>query len=143
MKCPVCHGSGWVQKRFLLFFTRRVRCQHCSDTGDHPRRASSRDRDTWSTRDDDRVIGFGSSRIDSGTSASRDDDRFAVGSGGRSGGAGGGASWDSAAGAVAPVIVDPFAEAGSPAEAEAASEDGASASDDSGSSADESGGTSY
>jgi hypothetical protein len=57
------------------------------------------DRDSWWTR-----------RDGPGTSASRvaDDDRFEVGSGGRSGGGGASASWDAPADS-APVIVDPFA----------------------------------
>jgi hypothetical protein len=70
------------------------------------------------------------------------DDRFDVGDGGRSGGAGGGASW----GDEPPVIVDPFAAESTTASDAASSDAGWSAdsggtSSDSGSGSD--GGTSY
>lgn len=57
------------------------------------------DRDSWLTR-----------RDGPSTSESRvADERFDVGSGGRSGGGGASASWDAVPADSAPVIVDPFA----------------------------------
>jgi hypothetical protein len=140
MICPVCHGSGRVQKPFLLIFTRRARCARCLGTGEDPPRFAERPRSTPGLmRDDEPFDRFGSSTVES---RERDDDAFTVGSGGRSGGGGGGASWDADAGA--PVIVDPFS-AGSAAVGTAAAADAvdSNAADDISSSGDSGSGTSY
>ena len=115
MICPECNGAGRVRKRFLLFFTRRARCAKCLGTGEFPPRV--RDVVRYGTRnrdDDDRwpAATYGSTTSDS---RPREDDRFEVGSGGRSGGGGGGASWGGGGGSDAPVIADPFASGGASA----------------------------
>jgi hypothetical protein len=111
MICPDCDGSGRIRKRFLIFFTRRARCPKCAGTGEFPPapvrdvvRYRTRYRDV--DRDDWPASTTAGSRSDS---LARDDDRFEVGSGGRSGGGGASASWDEASSDKAPVIVDPFA----------------------------------
>ena len=146
MICPECNGAGRVRKRFLLFFTRRARCAKCLGTGEFPPavrevvRYRTRDRD-----DDDRdrwaAPSYGSTTSDS---RPRDDDRFEVGSGGRSGGGGGGASWGGSGGAEPPVIADPFSSGGSAIAADAVSSDSSSSTSDSSSSSSSSdSGTSY
>ena len=106
MRCPVCDGSGRARKRFLLFFTRRAKCARCLGTGVYPPRPIEQVRSVPGFRDDEPRVGFGS-----GTTGSRDrGDDFLVGSGGRSGGGGSGASWGSTPESDAPVIVDPFTD---------------------------------
>src|SRR5215831_11625645 len=95
MICPDCDGSGLIRTRFLIFFTRRARCRKCLGTGEFPPpRVGEVARYQTRYRDDDRddwpaSTTFGSSNA----SRPRDDDRFEVGSGGRSGGGGASASW--------------------------------------------------
>jgi hypothetical protein len=147
MICPECNGLGVVRKRFLLFFTRRARCRKCLGTGEFPPpvRAMAGYGRSYRDDDDDRwpVTRVESTRTDV---AARDDsgapadDRFEVGSGGRSGGGGAGASWDGPEAKDAPVIADPFASEGSSIVAaavavEAISSDSSSSTDDSSSSA--------
>jgi hypothetical protein len=105
MICPDCDGSGRIRKRLLIFFTRRAHCPNCLGTGEFPPPGREVVRDRTRDRDDDRwpAASYGSTASDSHP---REDDRFEVGSGGRSGGGGGGASWG---GSDAPVIADPFA----------------------------------
>ncbi len=116
MICPECNGLGVVPKRFLLFFTRRARCRKCLGTGEFPPPVRTV---VGSYRDDDddrwRVVRDESSRTD--LSAREDSttpaaERFDVGTGGRSGGAGAGASWDGPESKDAPVIANPFASEG-------------------------------
>ncbi len=150
MICPECNGLGVVRKRFLLFFTRRARCRKCLGTGEFPppvrtmagygRSYRDDDDDRWpaarveSTRTD---LG---AQDDSGASAA---ERFDVGSGGRSGGGGAGASWDGPESSDAPVIANPFAPGGSSiataaaaaVAVEAIASDSSSSTDDSSSSA--------
>lgn len=112
MTCPECHGTGRIRKRFLLFFTRRARCPKCFGTGEFPPPVVPVPRHRTYVGDDDRdrwpvpstPLGTSSSAESSGR-----DERFEVGSGGRSGGAGASASWDDASTAEPPVIADPFA----------------------------------
>jgi hypothetical protein len=111
MICPDCGGDGRIPKRFLIFFTRRARCPKCLGTGEFPppdvrevvryrTRYRDVDRDRWSTP------GYLSP---SSEPRAPGEERFDVGSGGRSGGGGASASWGDAAGDNAPVIADPFA----------------------------------
>ena len=113
MICPDCGGEGRIRKRFLIFFTRRARCPKCLGTGEFPppervrdvvryrtRYRDVDDRDRWSTP---AYIPTPAER------PARDDERFEVGSGGRSGGGGAAASWGDASSDTAPVIADPFA----------------------------------
>jgi hypothetical protein len=117
MTCPECGGSGRVRKRFLIFFTRSVRCRKCLGSGEFPPPVAHRNRYMRLVRDEDRdqwastgaAMGAIASRLgDSPQRDAADNDAFEVGSGGRSGGGGGGASWGDAADGNAPVIVDPF-----------------------------------
>ena len=116
MICPECDGAGRVRRRFLFFFTRHARCRKCLGTGVFP--PPARDAVRYPSRyrddDDDRwpAASYGSTASDP---RPRNDDRFEVGSGGRSGGGGGGASWGESTGSDAPVIADPFAASGSSA----------------------------
>jgi hypothetical protein len=144
MICPECGGSGRVRKRFLIFFTRSVRCRKCLGSGEFPPPVAHRNRYMRLVRDEDRdqwastgaAMGAIASRLED--SLQRDaagNDAFEVGSGGRSGGGGGGASWGDAADGNAPVIVDPFdarsaAVGGAIAAAALASADAASSSAD-------------
>ncbi len=142
MICPACGGSGRVRKRFLLFFTRRARCAQCLGTGEFPPPMVEQARYAPGfIRDDDPF-----DRRSSIDTSSRDrEDRFEVGSGGRSGGGGGGASWGDASDKDAPVIADPFggdsSSVGSAIAADAVDSDSRSSSGDSSSTGD--GGTSY
>ena len=121
MKCPRCHGRGTIARRFW-FITWESPCPRCGVRSD----------DDFRSRTDD---SYSSSSIVTPSHDSRDE-RFEVGDGGRSGGAGGGASW----GDEAPVIVDPFAaETATASDAAAADADGSA--DSGGSSSD--GGTAY
>ena len=146
MICPECNGVGRVRRRFLLFFTRRVRCPRCFGTGEFP--PPVREVVRYRDDDDDRwpVASYGSTRTNSGA---RDDERFDVGSGGRSGGGGGGASWGASEGSAAPVIVDPFSSGGSSIVGSAVADDAissdssSSTSDSSSSSSSCDSGTSY
>jgi hypothetical protein len=112
MICPDCGGEGRIRKRFLIFFTRRAQCPKCLGTGEFPPPARVRDVVRYQTRyrdvDRDRWSTPGYIPPPSDMRA-RDDDRFEVGSGGRSGGAGASASWGDAPADAAPVIADPFA----------------------------------
>jgi hypothetical protein len=148
MICPDCQGSGRIRKRFLIFFTRNAQCRRCLGTGTYPpafrpqvrltRTPGGRnwDDDQWPTSPT-----FGSTSA----SATQDRDSFEVGSGGRSGGGGATASWDTP-GEAPPVIADPFS-GGSSAVTGAASADAAdsTASSDPSSASESSdgGGTSY
>jgi hypothetical protein len=168
MTCPDCDGRGRIRKRFLFFFKRWARCRMCLGTGVFPppvvdRSAGRRlrlrdddDDDTWAAR------GYGAGAIAGRDWTPRDadarapDDRFEVGSGGRSGGGGATASWGDG-GDNAPVIVDPFAAeaavggviaAEAADAADAGSSSGSSSADDGdtasgGSDASSDGGTSY
>jgi len=143
MTCPECEGSGRVPKRFLIFFTRSVRCRKCLGSGEFPPPVAHRNRYMRYIRDEDRdawfTTGVGAGAIESLDSSARGArdavDTFEVGSGGRSGGAGGGASWGDPSDGAAPVIVDPFAaESGAVAgamAAEAADADAGGSSSDS------------
>jgi len=150
MICPDCDGSGRIRKRFLIFFTRRARCPKCLGTGEYPpprevvryrtRYVDDDDRDRWA------APSVGSTTSDSRT---RDDERFDVGSGGRSGGGGGGASWGGSGGSEPPVIADPFSSGGSSIVGSAiaadavSSDSSSSSSDSSASSSGSNSGTSY
>jgi len=151
MMCPDCDGSGRIRKRFLIFFTRRARCPKCLGTGEFPppirevvgyrtRYRDDDDRDRWA------APSYGSTASDS---RPREDDRFEVGSGGRSGGGGGGASWGGSGGSEPLVIADPFSSGGSSIvgsaiAADAVSSDSSSSQGDSSSSSSSSdSGTSY
>src|SRR6185295_14911038 len=106
MTCPDCDGRGRVRKRFLLFFKRWARCRKCLGTGVFPPPAVVRSvpplRDD--DDDDDDRGAWAARAYGAGTIAGRDwtprdadpppaDERFEVGSGGRSGGGGATASW--------------------------------------------------
>jgi len=145
MICPDCDGSGRIRRRFLILFTRRARCPKCLGTGEFPppvrevvRYRDDDDRDRWPTP------GYGST---TSNSRPRGDERFDVGSGGRSGGGGGGASWGGSGGSDAPLIADPFASDSSSAVSSAmaadAADSGSSSSDSSSSSSSDDSGTSY
>ncbi len=145
MICPVCNGSGRVRKRFLLFFTRRARCANCLGTGEFPPPIVDQVRYAPSYVRDDDPFDLRSS-ID--TSSRERDDRFEVGSGGRSGGGGGGASWGDASDKDAPVIANPFGSdsssvSGAVAADTADSDSGSSSGDSSSSSSTDDSGTSY
>ena len=119
MICPECNGSGRVRTRFLLFFTRGVRCRKCLGSGEFPPPVAHRNRYMRYVRDEDRDAWESTTGVGMGVIASRLEesperdtvrsDAFDVGSGGRSGGAGATASWDDPSSDEAPVIVDPFA----------------------------------
>ena len=136
MICPDCGGEGRIRKRFLIFFTRRAQCPKCLGTGEFPPPARVRDVVRYQTRyrdvDRDRWSTPGYIPPSSDVRA-RDNERFEVGSGGRSGGGGASASWGEASGDNAPVIADPFAGdssgATSAAVAESASVDSSGDSD--------------
>jgi hypothetical protein len=109
MICPDCGGEGRILKRFLFFFTRRARCRTCLGSGEFPppgdvvryrTRDRDDDRDTW------RTPGYIPPSSDARAPG---EERFDVGSGGRSGGGGASASWGDAPADGAPVIADPFA----------------------------------
>ena len=140
MICPACGGSGRVRKRFLLFFTRRARCAQCLGTGEFPPPMVEQARYAPGfIRDDDPF-----DRRSSIDSSSRDrEDRFEVGSGGRSGGGGGGASWGDASDKDAPVIADPFGSDSSSAGSAIAADAADSGSSDAGRSSSDDGGTAY
>jgi hypothetical protein len=147
MICPDCDGSGRIRKRFLIFFTRRARCRQCLGTGQFPPPVGDVVGYRTRYRDDDDRDTLAAPSYGSSTSSSsvRDDDRFEVGSGGRSGGGGASASWgDAASPDAAPVIVDPFASESSPVGSAIAADAVDSGSSDSSSSSDASdSGTSY
>jgi hypothetical protein len=118
MICPDCDGSGRIRKRFLIFFTRRATCRKCLGTGEFPPRVGEVVRDRTLYRDDDRDEWPASTTLGSSSAPRpRDDDRFEVGSGGRSGGGGASASWGDSSSDKAPVIADPFAGESSSARA--------------------------
>jgi hypothetical protein len=113
MICPECNGVGFVRKRFLLFFTRRARCRKCLGTGEFPPpvRTAVGYGTPYRDNDDDRwPVSVARDDVTTTTdSGAREAERFDVGSGGRSGGAGASASWGDSERSDAPVIADPFA----------------------------------
>jgi hypothetical protein len=123
MKCPHCHGRGTRTRRFWIITWQRP-CSHCGGTGTAgaPRLKNPWSDDDFRSRTDD---SFPSSTV----SARDRDEAFVVGDGGRSGGAGGGASWGD------PVIVDPFAaettsaSGATSAEADSSADSGGTSSD--------------
>jgi hypothetical protein len=112
MICPECGGRGFRQRRLLWIFRWRLRCRQCDGSGEYPppRRLAVRSRSLTRWADDDRerwpTIATGGS---TDLPPRAGDDTFEVGSGGRSGGGGGSASWRDTATNEPPVIVDPFA----------------------------------
>jgi hypothetical protein len=113
MICPVCGGRREVTRRFLVFFTVRRPCPRCAPYGRDDRDDRWTD-DSWRRTDDSVRLSAVALPL-----SGRDNDQFEVGGEGKSGGAGGGASWTD----DAPVIVDPFAaDPALPAEQDAGSD---------------------
>jgi hypothetical protein len=109
MICPECDGSGRVRTRFLFFFTRHAECPNCLGTGEYPP-PRGRDAVRYRLRDrDDDPDRWAAGSLGLASATRPTDDRFEVGSGGRSGGGGASASWGDSPGDNAPVIADPFA----------------------------------
>ena len=108
MTCPVCQGTGEVEKRILLFFKHRTPCETCGGTG----RVDNHG--TWIKQsrlpaDDDRRSDYRGrddfySSPSSPPSEVTNEPQFLSGGEGRSGGGGAGADWSDGN----PVIFDPF-----------------------------------